>query len=92
MTTEYSPMITLGNLINTVVVVAGGALAFGILNGRVDANVKKIDESMTAIMSQDARLRVLETASARADERMTNIIELFNRIDARLARIEENRR
>ena len=39
---------------------------------------------------QDERIRALETTAARADERMLNVIDLFKRIDARLARIEQH--
>lgn len=39
---------------------------------------------------QDGRIRVLETAAARSDERMINVLDLFKRIDARLARIEQH--
>ena len=39
---------------------------------------------------QDERIRALETTAARADERMVNVIDLFKRIDARLARIEQH--
>lgn len=77
-----------------------GATVQGLRSSTVDLTEAQADISAAAKESraevkarddeQDGRIRVLETAAARSDERMINVLDLFKRIDARLARIEQH--
>lgn len=88
MTTEYKPQITLGNLIQIGIMLATGAMAFATVNGRAATNAENISKNVASISSLESRTRTLENSLARSDERTANILQLLNRIDARLERIE----
>ena len=85
---EYKPQITLGNLIQIASMLVLAALAFQTVNGKATANTETITKTIAEIKAQDARILALETASTRNDERLTNMIVILNKIDARLERIE----
>lgn len=86
--TEYKPQITLGNLIQIASMLVLVTIAFQALNGKATANAEAISKTTLELKAQDARLRALETATSRSDERLTNMIAILNKIDARLERIE----
>lgn len=86
--TEYKPQITLGNLIQIASMLVLVTIAFQALNGKATANAEGISKTTLELKAQDARLRALETATSRSDERLTNMIAILNKIDARLERIE----
>ena len=85
---EYKPQITLGNLIQIASMLVLVTIAFQALNGKATANAESISKTTLELKAQDARLRALETATSRSDERLTNMIAILNKIDARLERIE----
>jgi len=85
---EYKPQITLGNLIQIASMLVLVAIAFQTLNGKTAANTEAISKTALELKAQDARLRAMETAASRSDERLTNMIVILNKIDARLERIE----
>lgn len=85
---EYKPQITLGNLIKIASMLVLVAISFQALNGKTTANSEAISRTALELKAQDARLRALETAATRSDERLTNMIAILNKIDARLERIE----
>lgn len=87
---EYKPQITLGNLIQIASMLVLVAIAFQTLNGKAAANTDAITKTIAELKAQDARLRFLENASTRNDERLTNMIVILNKIDARLERIEQS--
>ena len=82
---EYKPQITLGNLIQIAAMLVLVTLAFQTVNVKATANISRTTLELKA---QDARLRALETAATRSDERLINMISILNKIDARLERIE----
>ena len=85
---EYKPQITLGNLIQIASMLVLVAIAFQTLNGKTAANTEAISKTALELKAQDARLRAMETAASRSDERLNNMIVILNKIDARLERIE----
>lgn len=59
------------------------------LVGSVNTLTETVEELKSERQAVDGRIRLLETAQARADERFTNILALLSRIDQRLERIEQ---
>ena len=88
MTTEYKRQISFGNVVQIGVTLVTVTLAYAAVNATASANRETIGHALTAQASMEGRLRALENTQARADERMANILQLLNRIDGRLERIE----
>ena len=88
MTTEYKRQISFGNVIQIGVTLVTVTLAYAAVNATAAANRETIAQAVTAQSAMESRLRALENTQARADERMANILQLLNRIDGRLERIE----
>ena len=88
MTTEYKRQISFGNMVQIGVTLVTVTLAYAAVNATASANRETIAQALTAQASMEGRLRALENTQARDDERMTNILQLLNRIDGRLERIE----
>lgn len=84
----FTSSISLGNWITIGAIVATMAVGWGVMQEQNTANrlsVAEIDADLAAI-----RIRVgkLETEDARSQERYSALLNLLNRIDGRLARIE----
>lgn len=88
MTTEYKRQISFGNVVQIGVTLVTVTLAYAAVNATAAANRETIAQAITAQSAMEGRLRALENTQARADERMANILQLLNRIDGRLERIE----
>jgi hypothetical protein len=80
--------VSVGALLQIAVMIATVAIAFTTLDARAQNNAEKIRTLEGVSSVQETRLRQLETQKARDDERMSNILALLGRIDARLERIE----
>lgn len=92
---RFTSTISLGNVIQILALVVGGVGAYYALDARAAGNERQLIEVRDALRAErekrlgfEVRLREVETNQARADERMTNILQLLTRIDARLERIE----
>ncbi|ARU02962.1 hypothetical protein [Yoonia vestfoldensis] len=96
----FTPTMSFGNIVQTLVLVAGLTGGYTMLQARSEQNTDQILEIKTQIdralagnaAQVDAltvRIRALELSSARDDERFTNILQFMSRIDTRLERIEQ---
>jgi hypothetical protein len=99
---EKSPIflrsISVGNVIQIGVMIIGLTVGWITMDMRSQGNTQALQALGTDITSIqddidgfDARMRVVETEQARADERFGSILSLLSRIDARLERIEGDR-
>lgn len=96
----YKPEISLGTIIQIIVIVFTVGVAWTDMHNRTKVNADAItradiyqrevavryDRELQAAKQQ---IRVLESSSARSEERYNAIYDLLGRIDARLERIEE---
>lgn len=89
---EFTPAISLGNLIQIAVLLIGLGGAWAVLSTNLDYQASRIAANSAAIREMETRVRTLEADAARADERFTNILALLSRIDNRLERIEKGDR
>lgn len=99
MTERLKWEITAGSLINLLAIVGGIAIGWGVLNERAQ-NTREGLDTLTATLAQEAnfrreslnalesRIRVLEAAQARADERYSSLLQILTRIEVRLERME----
>lgn len=108
---SFSTQISLGNLIQILLIVAAGVAGFQQIRSSTNANsilisataeqvlelkettteaIKLAYEATKDIDDLTPRMRAVENQQARADERLTAILTLLNRIDSRLERIERS--
>lgn len=91
--------ISLGNILNLGALVVAVAVAWGVMTERGESTRKSIDTLDQSLMREadarrraeaaiEARVRTLEAAQARADERFNSVLQVLGRIEARLERIE----
>ncbi|KPQ06211.1 MAG: Protein of unknown function DUF16 [Rhodobacteraceae bacterium HLUCCA12] len=91
--------ISAGSLINLGALAVAVAVAWGIMSERGDNTRDSMDSLSRNLASEtanrrdqtaalDARIRSLESAQARADERFNSVLQVLGRIEARLERIE----
>lgn len=88
---RFSTSISLGNVLTVVVFMIGGIFAYADTQSQVRENSNRLGVVVQATADQEVRLRSAETQIARGDERMSSILTLLGRIDARLERIERTR-
>lgn len=84
----FTPTVSFGNLIQTVVLIAGIVGGYTMLQARSEQNATQIAEVRTLFQALEIRTRGLEVARSRDDERFSNILQFMARIDSRLERIE----
>lgn len=91
--TSFSNNVSVGNVIQIVVMVAGLGLAWGTMDARSNTTEESLKDTKSMVSSLEVRLRTLETSSAAAEakneERFTAILTTLSRIDARLERMEK---
>lgn len=85
---SFTSQISLGNIIQIGIIIAGLAAGYATFDARSEANNKAIVDIITDIDGFENRIRSLEQGAARSDERMSSILTLLGRIDSRLERIE----
>lgn len=94
---------SIGNIIQIILICAGGLGMFFTLQADVSANTNNLARLETALSVEiqerrtereavRTQVRTLEQSSIRSDERMQNILTLLARIDHRLERIEQEQR
>lgn len=86
----FTSQISLGNWITIGAMIGTLAVGWGLLQAQQAANQLAIVKIETELTSMDIRVRKLETEDARAQERISSMLTLLNRIDSRLERIERN--
>lgn len=86
---HYENKVSFGSLIQIVVLVAGLASGWALIDARSRTTEERVGEQSTTLARALERVRFLESSNARNDERLSNIVGLLTKIDARLARIEE---
>lgn len=88
MNDEHNPYIrwdfSLGNIINLAAMGVAIAVAWGSMSERSDLTHKGIKELETMQTAAESRIRTLEMNQARADERLSSILQIVSRIEARL--------
>lgn len=88
----FTSQISLGNWITLFVLFCSLAVGWGVMKTQQEANQAAISKIDSAFQSHAVgvrnRLRVLENEDVRAQERYSSMLQLLNRIDARLERIE----
>lgn len=80
--------ISLGNVLVVLGMVVSIAMAWGNLSGRADKLAETVAANTADIATAESRLRTVEQAQARQDERMLYIIDSLNKIASRLEKIE----
>lgn len=94
--------VSAGSLINLGAMVVAVAIAWSVMNERskhtresMDALTRTVNQEVitrrAGIETLEARIRALESAQARADERFNSVLQVLGRIEARLERIEGQR-
>ncbi len=78
--------ISTGNLLLAGSMLVAVAVAWGNLSGRAETMSSKITEVTASAAANEARIRALETATARQDERMVLILDSLRKIESRLER------
>jgi len=84
----FNSQISLGNVLTLVGLLGAGLLAFAQVQGLASRNAAAVSALEIQADEHESRLRVAETEIARGDERLSSILTLLSRIDARLERIE----
>jgi hypothetical protein len=85
---SFNTSISLGNILTLVPLLVAGAVAWAQVQGMAASNERSIAALRADVTRQESRLRATEMSSARTDERLSSILGLLTRIDARLERIE----
>lgn len=85
---EWSPTISLGNILLMATVLVSAASVALFANWQSTDNREAIQDARSERIAIEVRVRSLETQQARSDERFTNILGYLARIDGRLERIE----
>ena len=81
---------SIGNIIQIALLLVAGGISWATVDGRLTALEKAIVNGDRRGAEHEVRLRSVETNYARTDERLTSILALLGRIDAKLERIERN--
>ncbi|MFC3569208.1 hypothetical protein [Paracoccus simplex] len=81
---QFDNRLSAGNILVVLGMVVGGATAWGHLNGRADSMAAKLADHAASLSAHEARIRAMETTTARQDERMVLILDSLRKIEARL--------
>lgn len=88
MNEDHNPYIrwdfSIGNVINLAAMGIAIAVAWGSMSERSDITHKGIKEMEAMQAASETRIRALEMNQARADERLSSILQIVSRIEARL--------
>lgn len=88
---EFTPTLSFGTIVQIVIVIVGCAVAWGLLQAKVEHSKETFDYRVFQITSElknyileadalAARIRILENQSARSDERFTLILTMITEI------------
>lgn len=84
----WTSTISFGNIITVVSMLVLGAGMFFAVQNMAQQNAEDIQDLERARLVAETRLTALEIAKAADDQKFANILQLLDRIDARLERIE----
>jgi hypothetical protein len=87
---SITPNISLGNLLNILAMIVAVSIAWANISNVAQANSRDVGKNDLRINDVEVRVRTLENNQSRTDERLINIIEMLNRIDGRLEKMEGN--
>jgi hypothetical protein len=87
---SITPNISLGNLLNIFAMIVAVAIAWANISNVAQANSRDVAKIDGRVNDVEVRVRTLENNQSRTDERLINIIEMLNRIDGRLEKMEGN--
>jgi predicted nuclease with TOPRIM domain len=100
---RFRPEISLGAIIQIVILIVGMAVSWAIMDARSQQNteaIRDVKEQIERLPNDlkgefdgktvriEERVRSLENTAARSDERFSNLIALLSKLDSRLERIE----
>lgn len=88
MTPKYTPQVSLGNLIQIAVIVLGIGGSWAAMELRSRMNEDRLAEIKMMSADLGLRVRLLESAKARDDERFASILQFMSKIDGRLDRLD----
>ncbi len=83
--------ISLGNILVAGGMIVSVAVAWGNLSGRSDALAQELAKQAATTASHEARIRAMETTTARQDERLLLILDSVRKIEAKLERTPPER-
>lgn len=83
--------VSLGNILVAAGMVASVAVAWGNLSGRADTMASDIAVQKASVAANEARIRALENATARQDERLILILDAVRKIETQLDRQSSSR-
>lgn len=78
--------ISLGNILVAGGMIVSISVAWGTLNGRAETLAAELSKQAAATASHEARIRAMETTTARQDERLVLILDGLRKIESRLER------
>ncbi|QLH15840.1 hypothetical protein HYQ43_17040 [Paracoccus pantotrophus] len=78
--------ISAGNMLVALGMIVSVAVAWGNLSGRSDNMAAELSAVRAMAAANEARIRALETATARQDERMVLILDSLRKIESRIER------
>ncbi|QRZ14740.1 hypothetical protein JWJ88_17395 [Paracoccus methylovorus] len=81
---QFDGRISLGNVITAGALAITVAIAWGKWTTLTETISDKLTEATTRLEGHEARIRVMETTTARQDERMILILDSLREIKARL--------
>lgn len=84
----WTPTISFGNLVSIVTIVVTVSGSFVLLRSTAEANTKMIEKLAIDYSGLASRVTQLEIGKAADDQKFANIIQLLDRIDNRLERME----
>lgn len=91
MALEFDNRISLGHLITVGTLAATVAMAWGDVTSRTENLAERVAASGAAIAANEHRIRIVEQASARQDERMSLILDGLRKIETKLEKLEAQR-
>lgn len=85
---QFSTTVSLGNVLQIGAMLAALGVGWAIMDARGQSNAERAAENRAAIVAIEARVRALESGSARLEERLRSMESVLLRIDQRLANME----
>jgi len=90
-TPKYGNWLTFGNVLTIMFGVISATGMFFIMDARTQSNERYIVEIRSDVSKVEEDVRVLQTDSARSEEKYIAIFNLLNRIDSKIERLERQR-
>lgn len=84
----FQNQISLGNLLQILVLVVGLAASYVVMDTRSKNNSENLQKVSTQLVSLELRLRKVEVDQARTDERFQSILTVLSSIDKRMEQFE----